>query len=151
MRVFAGRSISVDWAVESKRLDQNPRLAGLHGYRDEIDEKAKTLKLWVRRKRGNRRLTSSGSGRRVTDRADITEREVRDLPCFQYRTTVVIELYRVRCPDCGLKIEGSIWSAVARRCVNQNAYVGVAVKPVGKPDALVGHVRVDERGRETTG
>jgi transposase len=33
------------------------------------------------------------------------EREVRDLPCFEYRTTVVIELYRVRCPDCGLKIE----------------------------------------------
>jgi transposase len=30
---------------------------------------------------------------------------VRDLPCFEYRATVVIELYRVRCPDCGLKIE----------------------------------------------
>jgi hypothetical protein len=29
--------------------------------------------------------------------------------------------------------------------------VGVAVKPVGKPDALAGHVRFDERGRETTG
>ena len=41
----------------------------------------------------------------MADPADITEREVRDLPCFQYRTTVVIELYRVRCPDCGLKIE----------------------------------------------
>jgi transposase len=74
-------------------------------YRDEIDEKAKTLKLWVRRKRGNRRLICSGCGRRITDPADITEREVRDLACFQYRTTVVIELYRVRCPDCGLKIE----------------------------------------------
>ena len=35
----------------------------------------------------------------------MTEREVRDLPCFEYRTTVVIELYRVRCPQCGLKIE----------------------------------------------
>ncbi|MFZ1052085.1 MAG: transposase family protein, partial [Candidatus Sulfotelmatobacter sp.] len=33
------------------------------------------------------------------------EREVRDLPCFEYRTTVVIELYRVRCPDCGIKAE----------------------------------------------
>ena len=78
---------------------------GYQVYRDEIDEKAKTLKLWVRRKRGNRRLICSGCGRRITDPADITEREVRDLPCFQYRTTVVIELYRVRCPDCGLKIE----------------------------------------------
>lgn len=33
------------------------------------------------------------------------EREVRDLPCFEYRTTVVIELYRVRCPGCGIKAE----------------------------------------------
>jgi transposase len=74
-------------------------------YRDEIDEKAKTLKLWVRRKRGNRRLICSGCGRRIAEPADVTEREVRDLACFEYRTTVVIELYRVRCPDCGLKIE----------------------------------------------
>jgi hypothetical protein len=33
----------------------------------------------------------------------------------------------------------------------QSALVDVAGKPVGKPDALVGHVRFDERGRETTG
>ena len=33
------------------------------------------------------------------------EREVRDLPWSEYRTTVVIELYRVRCPDCGVKTE----------------------------------------------
>lgn len=74
-------------------------------YQQEIDEKAKTLKLWVRRKRGNRRLICSGCGRRIEEPADITEREVRDLPWGKFRTTVVIELYRVRCPDCGLKIE----------------------------------------------
>lgn len=78
---------------------------GYRVYQHEIDEKAKTLKLWVRRKRGNRRLICSGCGRRLAEPADVTEREVRDLPCFEYRTTVVIELYRVRCPDCGLKIE----------------------------------------------
>jgi transposase len=72
-------------------------------YRDEIDEKAKTLRLWVRRKRGNRRLICSGCGRRIAEPADITEREVRDLPWGEFRTTVVIELYRVRCPDCGVK------------------------------------------------
>ena len=37
--------------------------------------------------------------------AEVYEREVRDLPCFEYRTTVVIELYRLQCPDCGLKAE----------------------------------------------
>jgi transposase len=74
-------------------------------FQHEIDEKAKTLKLWVRRKRGNRRLIGSACGRRIAGPADVTEREVRDLPWGEFRTTVVIELYRVRCPDCGLKIE----------------------------------------------
>jgi transposase len=78
---------------------------GYSVYQHEIDEKAKTVRLWVRRKRGNRRLICSGCGRRIVEPAEVTEREVRDLPCFEYRTTVVIELYRVRCPDCGLKIE----------------------------------------------
>jgi len=74
-------------------------------WRSEIDEPAKRLKLWVRRKRGNRALICSGCGRRVHGIAAVYEREVRDLPCFEYRTTVVIELYRVKCPDCGLKAE----------------------------------------------
>src|SRR6202453_507308 len=78
---------------------------GYRVYRHEIDEQAKTLKLWVRRKRGNRKLICSGCGRKLGDAYDSYEREVRDLPCFEYRTTVVIELYRVRCPDCGVKTE----------------------------------------------
>ena len=78
---------------------------GYRVYRHEIDEQAKTLKLWVRRKRGNRKLVCSGCGRKVSDAYDTYEREVRDLPCFECRTTVVVELYRVRCPDCGIKTE----------------------------------------------
>ena len=34
-----------------------------------------------------------------------TDKRVRDLPWSEYWTTVVIELYRVRCPDCGIKAE----------------------------------------------
>jgi transposase len=78
---------------------------GYRVWRSEIDEPAKRLKLWVRRKRGNQALICSGCGRRVHGIAAVYEREVRDLPCFEYRTTVVIELYRVKCPDCGLKSE----------------------------------------------
>src|SRR5260370_15648939 len=78
---------------------------GYRVYRHEINEAAKTLKLWVRRKRGNRKLVCSGCGRKLSEMYDTYEREVRDLPCFEFRTTVVIELYRVRCPDCGLKTE----------------------------------------------
>jgi transposase len=50
-------------------------------------------------------LICSGCDRRVQEIAAVYEREVRDLACFEYRTTVVIELYRVKCPDCGLKSE----------------------------------------------
>src|SRR5258707_13301210 len=78
---------------------------GYRVYRHEIDEPAKRLKLWVRRKRGNRKLGCAGCGRKLADAYDSYEREVRDLPCFEFRTTVVIELYRVRCPDCGVKTE----------------------------------------------
>ncbi len=72
-------------------------------YRSEIEEDAKTLKLWVRRKAG--KLLCSGCGRTVVEIAEVSEREVRDLSCFEYRTTVVVELYRLRCPDCGIKTE----------------------------------------------
>jgi hypothetical protein len=30
---------------------------------------------------------------------------VRDLPCMEFRTTIFVEVYRVCCPDCGIKIE----------------------------------------------
>ena len=88
-------------------------------YRHEIDEHGKTLKLWVRRKRGNRKLVCSGCGRKLTEACDIYQREVRDLPWSEYRTTVVIELYRVRCPDCGVKTEKV--TAVAQQGAVQQA------------------------------
>ena len=72
-------------------------------YRSEINEEARTLKLWLRRKSG--KLVCSVCGGAVSKIAEVYEREVRDLPCFEYRTTVVVELYRVRCPNCGVKAE----------------------------------------------
>jgi transposase len=84
------------------------RVLGFPGYRvygQEIDEPRKHLKLWIRRKRGNQVLTCSGCGRRVHKIHEVYEREVRDLPCFEFQTTVVIELYRVDCPECGVKSE----------------------------------------------
>jgi transposase len=78
---------------------------GYRVYRSQINESAKTLRLWVRRKRGNRKLVCSGCGNRIHEIVATYEREVRDLPWSQYRATVVIELHRVRCPDCGIKAE----------------------------------------------
>src|ERR1700682_5080570 len=101
---------------------------GYRVYRSEIDEEAKTLRLWVRRKRGNRKLECSGCGQRIGKVAEVYQREVRDLPWSEYRTTVVIELYRGGCPDCGIKGEQARrrsasaskrrwdWPVRARRC-----------------------------------
>jgi transposase len=81
------------------------RWPGYRVYQYEINEEAKTLRLWVRRKRGNRKLECSGCGRKLVDYQDCREREVRDLPWGEFRTTVVVEVYRVRCPDCGVRVE----------------------------------------------
>ena len=79
--------------------------AGYRVYQRDINEERKALRLWVRRKRGNRVMLCSGCGRRVQEIHTVYEREVRDIQCFEYRTAVVVELYRIRCPDCGVKAE----------------------------------------------
>jgi transposase len=78
---------------------------GYRVYRQEINETDRELKLWVRRKRGNQILLCSGCGRRVEKIQATYEREVRDLRCFEYGTTVVVEVHRICCPDCGVKVE----------------------------------------------
>jgi transposase len=78
---------------------------GYRVYRQKIDESAKVLELWVRRKRGNRKLECSGCGRKFVDAYDCRERAVRDLPWSEFRTAVHIEVYRVKCPECGVKVE----------------------------------------------
>ena len=78
---------------------------GYRVFQHEIDAGTKRLRLWVRRGRQGRTLICSGCGKRVRDLVDVSEREVRDLPWGEYRTTVVVEIWRVRCPDCGVKIE----------------------------------------------
>jgi transposase len=78
---------------------------GYRVYRHEIDEKTRTLKLWVRRKRGNKVLICSGCGGRCGKIEEVRERAVRDLPWRKYQTVVMVEYFRVRCPKCGLKVE----------------------------------------------
>jgi len=87
---------------EFSRILQWP---GYRVYRHEINEKNKILELWVRRKRGNLKLECSGCGRKFGDAYDFSERAVRDLPWSEFRTAVHIEVYRVKCPDCGVKVE----------------------------------------------
>jgi len=78
---------------------------GYRVYQHELDEAAKTLKLWVRRKAVHRGFECSGCGRRLHDLQAVREREIRDLPWSVYRATVVVEVHRLRCPDCGVRVE----------------------------------------------
>jgi len=78
---------------------------GYRVYQHEVNEKAKTLKLWIRRKRGNRKIECSSCGRKFTEIYDVGERAVRDLPWSGFTATVFVEVYRVNCPDCGVKRE----------------------------------------------
>lgn len=94
--------------MAGKQDDDFTKILGWPGYRvfqHEISESAKTLRLWVRRKRGRGPLICSGCEGRVRTVVDVTEREVRDLPWGEYRTNVVIEIFRVRCPRCGVRVE----------------------------------------------
>src|ERR1017187_9785511 len=60
---------------------------GYRVYKQEIDEEHKHLKLWIRRKRGNRSLICAGCGRRVHQMHEVYDREIRDLPVFEYQST----------------------------------------------------------------
>src|SRR5450432_3944596 len=73
----------------------------------EIDEQGKKLKLWVRRKKAGLKLICSRCGQHVPAARihEVCEREVRDLPCFEYATIVVVETYRLKCPRCGFRAE----------------------------------------------
>jgi hypothetical protein len=69
------------------RLDKSSGVAGYQVLQHEVDETNKTLKLWVRRKRGTKKLICSGCGKHCGTIHDTTAREVRDLPWGEYRTT----------------------------------------------------------------
>jgi hypothetical protein len=58
-------------------------------------------------KDGGAEVDLVGCGQHVaaTRIQEICEREVRELPCFEYSTTVVVETYRVKCPRCGFRAE----------------------------------------------
>lgn len=79
---------------------------GYRVYRHELNEKQKTLKLWVEKKPSQeRQYVCSGCGQKFAQCFDRREREVRDLPWSVYRVTVVLTVYRVNCPQCGVKNE----------------------------------------------
>src|SRR5208283_2716652 len=94
---------------------------GYQVYQKEIDEPGKKLKLWVRRKKAGLKLICSGCGQHVSASRiqEITEREVRDLPCFEYSTTVV----------CNLETGEPLWFGKTRKKETLDEFFGDELRP----------------------
>ena len=99
--------------VEITRL-----LGGWEGHRIgsvqrfEAGEKGPVAEVWIellplRR----RRMRCSGCGEVVSKVHDIEERWIRDLPCLDAVTWLLVWRRRVRCPRCGPKLEALSWLA----------------------------------------
>ena len=82
-------------------------------YRHQIEEKSRTLKLWVRPKRGNKVLICSGCGGRCTKIVEIREREVRAWPVAQISDHRGDRVLPVRWP--AVRIKGGSRRAVAEQ------------------------------------
>jgi len=91
--------------VEKRDLTRLLGWPGYRVYRYELDEASKRLKLWVRKKPVHRGFECSGCGRKVHAVIATWEREVADLDCFEFRTTVVLDVHRLDCVACGPKVE----------------------------------------------
>jgi transposase len=91
--------------MEKRDLTRLLGWPGYRVYRYEVEEAAKTLKIWVRKKPVHRGFECSGCGRRVHAVVATWERAVADLDCFEFRTTVVVEVHRLNCAACGPKVE----------------------------------------------
>lgn len=91
-------------------------LGGWKGYRVgsvqrfEPGEKGPQAEVWIELlplKR--RRMRCSGCGKLVSKVHDIEERWIRDLPLLDTATWLLVWRRRVRCPDCGAKLEELPW------------------------------------------
>ena len=58
-----------------------------------------------------RRLPCSGCGERCRVRDRLPEREWSHVPCWGIPTTLIYRPARVRCPNCGIKVEALPWAS----------------------------------------
>lgn len=81
------------------------RLAGYGVWRWELDEEASILQLWIRQAGRNPSYTCSGCGIECRSVHDARERAVRDLPWGTWTVSLVLDVHRVKCRRCGVKVE----------------------------------------------
>jgi transposase len=86
-------------------VDRVVRLPGYGVYRAVFDEETFAATLWVRQRVSEPFFTCNGCGVGVREVHDSRERRVRDLPWGAWKIWLVIEIHRVRCRRCGVKVE----------------------------------------------
>ena len=90
--------------------------------RFEAGEKGARAEVWVElRPKGNRVHRCSGYWQKVRQVHDWHERWVRDLPCFDADTWLLVNRCRVACPRCGPRVEHLEWLASYARVTKRLA------------------------------
>jgi transposase len=92
--------------MPKESLSRILRLPGYGVWRWELDEEALQLRLWIRQNGREPSYTCSGCGIERRSVHDEDERlSIRDLPWGTWTVYLVVEVHRVKCPQCGVKVE----------------------------------------------
>jgi len=81
------------------------RLVGYTAYRWVFDEAKSSLTLWVRQAASRPFYTCSKCGIGTERVHSVRERRVRDLPWGCWKVWLELEVHRVRCRRCGVRVE----------------------------------------------
>lgn len=63
-------------------------------------------------------FTCSNCGKRVDSTYGSKRIRIRDLSIFKFKAYVSIDKYRVKCPNCGVKVEKLDFADIYSRCTN---------------------------------
>ena len=64
-------------------------------------------------------FTCSNCGKRTNFTYGSTKVRIRDLSIFEFKSYLVLDKYRVKCPNCGVKVEKLDFADVYSRCTNR--------------------------------
>lgn len=91
--------------MPEESLSQILRLPGYVVWRWELDEEASQLRLWIRQNGCEPSYTCSGCGIERQTVHDEWERWIRDLPWGTWSVQLAVDVHRVKCRRCGVKVE----------------------------------------------
>ncbi len=91
--------------MPKESLSRILRLPGYGVWRCELDEEGAELRLWIRQNGREPSYTCSGCGIECQSVHDQWERWIRDLPWGTWTVRLAVDVHRVKCRRCGVKVE----------------------------------------------